>query len=149
MFLAFKRENRQDSLWGGGSWDCLHFLTRRSKSNDPPGCNHGKHERLNRMRMIRLVAITENMTIKCRTTGFGLKRLGDGVDHVCMRSMVGSLLLLLTLTHRRQGGCAGRLPCGGGGRAEARGGGEGGGITGFPPGDAPHDEEVAMLRRSS
>jgi hypothetical protein len=59
--------------------------------------------------------------------------------HVCVRSVVGSLLLLLTLTHRRQGGCAGRLPCGGGGRAEARGGGKGGGVTGFPPGDAPRD----------
>jgi hypothetical protein len=69
--------------------------------------------------------------------------------HVCVRSVVGSLLSLLTLTHRRQGGCAGRLPCGGGGRAEARGGGKGGGVTDFPPGDAPRDEEVAMLRRSS
>jgi hypothetical protein len=29
--------------------------------------------------MIRPVAITENMTIKRRTTGFGLKRPGDGV----------------------------------------------------------------------
>jgi hypothetical protein len=66
-----------------------------------------------------------------------------------VRSVVGSLLSLLTLTHRRQGGCAGRLPCGGGGRAEARGGGKGGGVTGFLPGDAPRDEEVAMLRRSS
>ena len=69
--------------------------------------------------------------------------------HVCVRSMVGSLLSLLTLTHRRQGGCAGRLPCGGGGRAEVRGGGKGGGVTGFPPGDAPRDKEVAMLRQSS
>jgi hypothetical protein len=69
--------------------------------------------------------------------------------HVCVRSVVGSLLSLLTLTHRRQGGCAGQLPCGGRGRAEARGGGKGGGVTGFPPGDAPHDEEVAMLSRSS
>ena len=69
--------------------------------------------------------------------------------HDCVRSVVGSLLSLLTLTHRRQGGCAGQLPCGGGGRAEARGGGKGGGVTVFPPGDAPCDEEVAMLRRSS
>ena len=69
--------------------------------------------------------------------------------HVCVRSVVGSLLSLLTLNHRRQGGCAGRLPCGGGGRAEARGGGKGGGITDFPPGDAPRDEEVAMLHCSS
>jgi hypothetical protein len=60
--------------------------------------------------------------------------------HVCVRSVVGSLLSLLTLTHRRQGGCAGRLPCGGRRRAEARGGGKGGGAR---------DEEVAMLRRSS
>ena len=30
-------------------------------------------------RTIRPVAIADNMTIKCRTTGFGLKRLGDGV----------------------------------------------------------------------
>ncbi len=69
--------------------------------------------------------------------------------HVCVRSVVGSLLSLLTLTHRHQGGCAARLPWGGGGQAEARGGGKGGGITGFPPGDAPRGEEVAMLRRSS
>ena len=69
--------------------------------------------------------------------------------HVCVRSMVGSLLSLLTLTHRRQGGCAGRLRCGGGGRAEARGGGKGWGVAVFPPGDAPCDEEVVMLRRSS
>jgi hypothetical protein len=69
--------------------------------------------------------------------------------HVCVRSVVGSLLLLLTLTHRRQGGCAGRLPCGGEGQAEARGGGKGGGVTGFPLGNAPRDEEVAMLRCSS
>jgi hypothetical protein len=69
--------------------------------------------------------------------------------YVCVRSVVGSLLSLLTLTHRRQEGCAGRLPCGSGGRAEARGGGKGGGVTGFPPGEAPRDEEVAMLRRSS
>ena len=69
--------------------------------------------------------------------------------HVCVRSVVGSLLSLLTLTHRRQGGCAGQLPCGGGGQAEVRGGGKGGGVTGFPPGDAPRDEEVAMLRHSS
>jgi len=74
---------------------------------------------------------------------------GHHGHHVCVRNVVGSLLLLLTLTHWRQGGCAGRLPCGGGGLAEARGGGKGGGVTGFPPGDAPHDEEVAMLRRSS
>ncbi len=69
--------------------------------------------------------------------------------HVCERCVVGSLLSLLTLTHRRQGGCAGRLPCGGGGRVEAQGGGKRGGVTGFPPGDVPHDEEVAMLRHSS
>jgi hypothetical protein len=71
--------------------------------------------------------------------------------HVCVRSVVGSLLSLLTLTHRRQGGCAGRLPCGGGGRAEGQGGGKGkgGGVTGFPPGNAPRDEEVAMLCCSS
>ena len=70
--------------------------------------------------------------------------------HVCMRSVLGSLLLLLTLTlpHRRQGR-AGQLPRGGGGRAEARGGGKGGGGTGFPPGDALRDEEVGMLHRSS
>ena len=30
-------------------------------------------------RTIRLVTIAENMTIKRRTTGFGLKRPGDGV----------------------------------------------------------------------
>ena len=30
-------------------------------------------------RTIRLVAIVDNMTIKRRTTGFGLKRPGDGV----------------------------------------------------------------------
>jgi hypothetical protein len=69
--------------------------------------------------------------------------------HVCVRSGLGSLLSLLTLTHRRQGGCAGQLPCGGGGKAETRGVGKGGGVTDFPPRDAPRDEEVAMLRRSS
>ena len=69
--------------------------------------------------------------------------------HVCVKSVAGSLLLLLTLTHRRQGGCAGQLPCGGGGKAETRGVGKGGGVTDFPPRDAPRDEEVAMLRRSS
>jgi len=68
--------------------------------------------------------------------------------HVCVRSVLGSLLSLLTLTQRHQGR-AGRLPRGGGGRAEARGGGKGGGVTGFPLGDAPRDEEVAMLSCSS
>ena len=68
--------------------------------------------------------------------------------HDCVRSVVGSLLSLLTLTHRRQWR-AGQLPRGGGGRAEVCGGGKGGGVTGCPPGDAPCDEEVAMLRRSS
>ena len=80
---------------GRGGGDRLHFSTGRSKL------------------LIHPVTITENMTIKCRTTGFGLKRLGDGVDHVCMRSMVGSLLLLLTLTHRRQGHAGRRWTSGG------------------------------------
>ena len=48
-------------VWGGGWWDRLHFSNGRSKSNDPPS-----HNRI-------------NMTIKRRTTGFGLKRPGDGV----------------------------------------------------------------------
>jgi len=69
--------------------------------------------------------------------------------HVCVMSVVGSLLSLLTLTHQRQGGCAVQLPCGGGWRVEARGGGKGGGVTGFPSGDTPRDEEVAMLHCSS
>jgi hypothetical protein len=47
--------------WGGGWWDRLHFLTGRSKSNDLPSHNRGKHDN------------------KRRTTGFGLKRPGDGV----------------------------------------------------------------------
>ncbi len=29
---------------GGGWWDCLHFSTGRSKSNNPPSCNCGKHD---------------------------------------------------------------------------------------------------------
>jgi len=68
--------------------------------------------------------------------------------HVCVRSVVGSLLLLLTLTHWRLGR-RGQLPRSSGGRAVVRGGSKGGGVTGVPPGDAPSDEEVAMLRRSS
>ena len=44
-----------------GGWDRLHFSTGLSKSNDPPGHNRGK------------------LTIKRRTTGFGLKRPGDSV----------------------------------------------------------------------
>ena len=47
--------------WGEGWWDRLHFSTGLSKSNDPPGHNRGK------------------LTIKRRTTGFGLKRPGDSV----------------------------------------------------------------------
>ena len=67
--------------------------------------------------------------------------------HVCVKSVAGSLLLLLTLTHRRQGVCAGRLPCGGGGRAEARGGGKGGCVTGFPLGEAPRSSRQRQERR--
>ena len=73
---------------------------------------------------------------------------GHHGHHVCVRSVLGSLLSLLTLTHRCQGR-AGRLPRGRGGRADARGGGKGGGVAGFPPGDTPCDKEVAMLHRSS
>jgi len=51
--------------------------------------------------------------------------------HVCVRSVVGSLLSLLTLTHWCQGR-AGQLPPDSGGRTKARGGGKGGGVT---PGD--------------
>ena len=58
--LAFKRENRQYSLGGGGG---IAFIFQ------PGGLN----------RTIRPVAIADNMTIKHRTTGFGLKRPGDGV----------------------------------------------------------------------
>jgi hypothetical protein len=48
---------------GGGGGGGIAFIFR------PGGLNQ----------MIRPVAITENMTIKHRTTGFGLKRPGDGV----------------------------------------------------------------------
>ena len=47
-------------MWGGGG---IAFIFR------PGGLN----------RTIRPVAIADNMTIKCSTTGFGLKRPGDGV----------------------------------------------------------------------
>jgi hypothetical protein len=47
--------------WGGG--DVIAFIFR------PGGLN----------RTIRPVTTAENMTIKRRTTGFGLKRPGDGV----------------------------------------------------------------------
>ena len=42
--LTFKRENRQYSVGGGRWWDRLHFSSGRSKSNDPPGHNRGKHD---------------------------------------------------------------------------------------------------------
>jgi hypothetical protein len=58
---VFKRENRQYSLGGGGGG--IAFIFR------PGGLN----------RTIRPVAIVDNMTIKRRTTGFRLKRPGDGV----------------------------------------------------------------------
>ena len=58
---AFNRENRQYSLWGGGGG--IAFIFR------PGGLN----------RTIRPVSIADNMTIKRSTTGFGLKRPGDGV----------------------------------------------------------------------
>ena len=56
-----KRENLQYSLGGGGG--VIAFIFR------PGGLN----------RTICPVTIADNMTIKRRTTGFGLKRLGDGV----------------------------------------------------------------------
>ena len=56
-----KRDNLQYSLGGGGG--VIAFIFR------PGGLN----------RTICPVTIAENMTIKRRTTGFGLKRLGDGV----------------------------------------------------------------------
>jgi hypothetical protein len=59
--LAFKRENRQYSLGVGAGG--IAFIFRSGGLN----------------RTIRPVTIAENMTIKRRTTGFGLKRLGDGM----------------------------------------------------------------------
>ena len=56
-----KRENLQYSLGGVGG--VIAFIFR------PGGLN----------RTICPVTIADNMTIKRRTTGFGLKRLGDGV----------------------------------------------------------------------
>ena len=53
----------KSAIFGGGRGGGIAFIFR-------PGC-------LNRM--IRPVTTAENMTIKCRTTGFGLKRPGDGV----------------------------------------------------------------------
>ncbi len=39
------QEGKSAILVGGkGWWDCLHFSTRLSKSNDPPGHNRGKHD---------------------------------------------------------------------------------------------------------
>ena len=58
---VFKRENLQSSLGEGGG--VIAFIFR------PGGLN----------RTICLVTIADNMTIKRRTTGFGMKRLGDGV----------------------------------------------------------------------
>ena len=59
---AFKRGNLQYSLGGGGG-DVIAFVFQ------PGGLN----------RTIRPVSIVDNMTIKRRTTGLGLKRPGDGV----------------------------------------------------------------------
>ncbi len=53
----------KSAIFVGGRGGGIAFFFR-------PGC-------LNRT--IRLVTIAENMTIKRRTTGFGLKRPGDGV----------------------------------------------------------------------
>ena len=58
---SFKRENRQYSLGGGGGGIAFIFW--------PGGQN----------RTIFPVKIADNMTIKRRTRGFGLKRLGDCV----------------------------------------------------------------------
>ena len=57
----FPRGKIYNIRWGGG--DVIAFIFR------PGGLN----------RTICPVAIADNMTIKRRTTGFGLKRLGDGV----------------------------------------------------------------------
>jgi hypothetical protein len=53
----------KSAIFFGGRGGGITFIFR-------PGC-------LNRM--IHSVTIAENMTIKRRTTGFGLKRPGDGV----------------------------------------------------------------------
>ncbi len=61
--------------------------------------------------------------------------------------MVGGLLLLLTHTTGIKGVLADYHTAAENERR--RGGGKGGGVTGFPPGNAPRDKEVEMLRRSS
>ena len=71
---ALKRENRQYSL---GGKDGIAFIFR------PGGLN----------RTIRPVAIAENMTIKRRTTGFGLKRPGDGMAPSCLEGDFGRIFL--------------------------------------------------------
>ncbi len=53
----------KSAIFVGGRGGGIAFIFR-------PGC-------LNQM--IHPVTTTENMTIKCRTTGFGLKRPGGGV----------------------------------------------------------------------
>jgi hypothetical protein len=60
--VARRPRGKIDNIrWGGGG---IAFIFR------PGGLN----------RTICPVKILENMTIKCRTTGFGLKWLGDGVS---------------------------------------------------------------------
>ena len=66
---AFKRENRQYKL-GEGVVGSPSFFDRA-------GLN----------RTIRPVTIAENMTIKRRTTGLGLKRPGDGMAASVLQGM--------------------------------------------------------------
>jgi len=43
---AWHSRGKIDNIrWRGGWWDRLHFSTGRSKSNDPPGRNCGKHDK--------------------------------------------------------------------------------------------------------
>jgi hypothetical protein len=62
QWLGVQEEKSAIFVWGGGG--CGIALIFR-----PGGLN----------RTIRPVTIAENITIKRRTTGFGLKRPGDGV----------------------------------------------------------------------
>jgi hypothetical protein len=62
QWLGVQEEKSAIFIWGGGIMGSPSFFR-------PGGLN----------RTIRPVTIAENITIKCRTTGFGLKRLGDGV----------------------------------------------------------------------
>jgi hypothetical protein len=61
--VARRSRGKIDNICCGGGGGGIAFIFR------PGGLNQ----------TIRPVTIVDNMTIKRRTTGFGLKRLGDGV----------------------------------------------------------------------